>query len=103
MLINISKRELEEENYVRPTYQSLGKKKNVSLTKSKYNKPSYMKGFQFTVLYEIPCTESYVIEVIGKNFNGRKLVSKEEVLGKKKIHWDGMDMEKVIVESLKNK
>jgi len=68
-----------------------------------YSKPSYLKGYQFTVLKEIPCSDSYIIELIGNKFCGRKIISKEELLGKKRIVWDGVAMEKVIVESLKSK
>jgi hypothetical protein len=99
LLVNIKKRLLEEENYVRPTWASISSKKNNSTKLLK----AYMKRMQFSVLREISCTDSYIIEVLGKNFNGRKLVTKDQVLGLTKIIWDGPVMEKLMVESLKSK
>jgi len=68
-----------------------------------YTKPSYLKGYQFEVIKEMPWSDSYVIEINGKDFHGRKVVGRDEVLGKKTIHWDGPDLEKELIANLKAK
>jgi hypothetical protein len=103
VLININKRKLEEEMYVAPILGRKNNKKNNKLSKTKYSRPAYLKGCHFDVLQEIPCTDSYIIEVIGKDFVGRKLVSKDQVLGYKRIIWDGVIIEEELLKSLKEK
>ena len=68
-----------------------------------YSKPSYLKGFEFEVLKEIPATDTYIIEIKNKDFHSVKVITKEELLGIKRIHFDGIDLEKDRLESLKRK
>jgi hypothetical protein len=105
VLLNINKRLLEEEMYVKP---NLSKRKNKDKNPNweisrKYTRPDYLKGYQFTVLHEIPCTDSYIIEVEGKDFKGRKIVSKDHVLGYKRIVWDGVILEQEMIKWNKEK
>ena len=73
----------------------------VKSQKKKGNKPSYLSGYEFTLLCEHPESDAYIVEIKGKDIKGVKLVTKNEYIGITKIHWDGPELEKEQILSLK--
>jgi hypothetical protein len=67
------------------------------------HKPYSLKGYSINVIKEIPCTDTYIVDIKGKNIDARKVVTYDQLQGKETIVFDSLWIEQMTIDMLKNK